>query len=70
MLLLLLLLARFVRLFYFVSMHSSALRALECIERRGATSDSETGAAEIGDAETCDGGTRKSGTCDMGTGNM
>ena len=64
------LLPRFVRLFYFVSMHSSALRALECIERRGATSDSETGAVEIGDAETCDGGTRKNGTCDMRTGHM
>ena len=37
------------------TMHSSALRALECIVLgRGATSDLETCDAKIGDAETSD----------------
>ena len=33
-------------------MHSSALRALECIVGGGQTSDAETGDAEIGDVGT------------------
>ena len=52
-----LLLARFARHFSFVSMHSSARSALECIVGRGETSDAETGDAETGDA-----GTGKHGT--------
>ena len=34
------------------TMHSSALRVLECIGGRGPTGDSEKGDAETGDAET------------------
>ena len=48
----LLLLARFARHCSFVSMHSSARSALECIVGRGQTSDDETGDAETGDAGT------------------
>ena len=46
------LLAHFACHFSFVSMHSSMLRALECIVGRGETSDAETGDAETGDAWT------------------
>ena len=38
---------------FFRTMHSSALRALECIAwGRGSTGDSETGDAETGDIKT------------------
>ena len=43
---------RFARHFSFVSMHSSARSALECIVGRSSTSDVETGDAETGDAGT------------------
>ena len=41
-------------------MHSSALRALECIVGGGQTSDNETSDAEIGDVETGDEGASES----------
>ena len=52
---------RFARHFSFVSMHSSALSALECIVGHGSTSDVETGDVETGDVETGDVGTGKHG---------
>ena len=54
MLLLLFLLFLLARLtpHFFVSMHSSARSALECIVGRGETNDAETGDAKTGDVGT------------------